>query len=278
MYFFVGKMMILQPDRDHKFIGQNEQYHDMLPSHPGLWVLRQPNEAAIPQKKAPSLAAIANGELADASHAAVKSTTHSAQSKVSRGASNSKLPSEGHSSSKGFDSRPRLKSLPALDSGKSKKASVALAKGEQASASTAVAVAAPQKGKPAASLREAVMDLMNYPHPLDILGDPGAYGPEGAISRYHNPDHYCQAIGGVLRVRTKPLRMNLKSPRWYLHLQEKEQAMKRKVRSMRHARHESKKKQQHQLQLQLQKQHSQQKYQPPPSVLNEWKRASQHAG
>jgi len=142
----------------------------------------------------------------------------------------------------------------------------------------AVTVANKPNGKPAASLREAVMDLMNYPHPLDTLGEPSAYGPDGAISRYHNPDHYCRAIGGVLRTKTKPLRMNFKSSRWYVHLQEKEQAMKRKVRSLRHARHESERKQQRQLQMQLQKQHSQQKYQQPPSVLNEWRRASQHTG
>ena len=31
---------------------------------------------------------------------------------------------------------------------------------------------------------------MDNPHPLETLGDSGAYGPEGSISRYHNPDHY----------------------------------------------------------------------------------------
>ncbi len=43
--------------------------------------------------------------------------------------------------------------------------------------------------------------LMNRPHPLDILADPGAYGDAGAISRYHNPDNYTRALGGVLRAR-----------------------------------------------------------------------------
>lgn len=42
---------------------------------------------------------------------------------------------------------------------------------------------------------------MNRPHPLDILADPGAYGDAGAISRYHNPDNYTRALGGVLRAR-----------------------------------------------------------------------------
>lgn len=261
MYFFVGKMMVLQPDREHRFIGKDEQYHDMLPAEPGLWVLRQPNEAAFPHKKTPTLAAMANGELADAGHAAVR-PSHVSVGKSGQKAGNLKGKGpvmKANNASKGFDSRQSLNSPPSLKDGKVQQASVALVNSR--SASSAVTLAAPKKGKPAATLREAVMDLMNYPHPLDTLGDPGAYGPDGAISRYHNPDHYCRAIGGVLRLKTKPLRMNCESPRWYLHLQDKEQAMKRKVTSMRHARHESK-----------------QKYQPPPCIQNEWKRASQHAG
>ena len=39
---------------------------------------------------------------------------------------------------------------------------------------------------------------MDNPHPLETLGDSGAYGPVGSISRYHNPDHYT-------RVRAVPL-------------------------------------------------------------------------
>ncbi|KAL4443837.1 hypothetical protein ABPG75_011574 [Micractinium tetrahymenae] len=58
-----------------------------------------------------------------------------------------------------------------------------------------------QLGGPAGSAREAVWVLMNRPHPLDILADPGAYGDAGAISRYHNPDNYTRALGGVLRAR-----------------------------------------------------------------------------
>ncbi|KAA6427145.1 MAG: hypothetical protein FRX49_02902 [Trebouxia sp. A1-2] len=240
MYFFVGKMMVLQPDKEHRFIAKDEPYHDMLPAQPGLWVLRQPNVAALSKKAAPSLAAMANGELADAGHAAIQVASKSNGS---------------HAQTKGSH------------------------KGKLSKPSTAVMVVShTRKGKPAASLRDALMDLMNYPHPLDTLGEPSAYGPDGAISRYHNPDHYVRALGGVLRTKTKPMRMGFKSSRWYLHLQEKEQTMKRKVRSMRHAGSESARKQKRQLQMQLQKQHNQQKCQPPPSVLNEWKRASQHLG
>ncbi|KAL0023962.1 hypothetical protein WJX77_003641 [Trebouxia sp. C0004] len=256
MYFFVGNMMVLQPDKEHRFIAKDEPYHDMLPAHPGLWVLRQPNVAAFPKQAAPSVAAMANGELADAGHAAIQIASKSDGSSARAEGSQKGKPSKAKGSSVQLPS-----SLAAVSK-----------------ASTTVTVLDTPKGKPAASLRDAVMDLMNYPHPLDTLGEPSAYGPDGAISRYHNPDHYVRALGGVLRTKTKPMRRSFKSSCWYLHLQEKEQAMKRKVRSMHHARSESKRKQQGQLEMQLQKQHNQQKFQPPPSVLNEWKRASQHLG
>lgn len=51
------------------------------------------------------------------------------------------------------------------------------------------------------SSKEAVWHLMNNPHPLTTLSDPGAYGDAGSISRYHNPDNYTRALGGVLRSR-----------------------------------------------------------------------------
>jgi hypothetical protein len=60
------------------------------------------------------------------------------------------------------------------------------------------------------SPEEAYWELMNSPHPLDILGDPGAYGDGGSISRYHNPDNYTRALGGVLRARGKHARDKLR--------------------------------------------------------------------
>ena len=249
MYFFVGKMMVLQPDRDLRFIYKDEPYHDMLPQEPGLWVLRQPSEAALSHRQTPSLADMADGHLADAGHAAVK-TLDKLKGKVSQSMGSSK-------GSKGNQSAHSHALVPVS------KATAALAE--------------TKKGQPAASLREAVMEMMNYPHPLDTLSEPGAYGPEGAISRYHNPDHYCRAIGAVLKAKTKPIRMNFRSARWFEQLQEKERVMKRKVRSLRHARHERAQQQQHQ--MQLHQKPSQPKAKSPPTVIQDWRRAaSQHAG
>lgn len=56
-------------------------------------------------------------------------------------------------------------------------------------------------GRPAVSRDEALAAIMDCPHPLETLGEPGAYGTNGSISRYHNPDHYCMALGKVLRDR-----------------------------------------------------------------------------
>ena len=41
-----------------------------------------------------------------------------------------------------------------------------------------------KQGREAGSVREAMDAVMDTPHPLDILGEPGSYGFDGAISRY----------------------------------------------------------------------------------------------
>lgn len=54
------------------------------------------------------------------------------------------------------------------------------------------------------SLREAFLAFMDTPHPLEILAGP-AYGDDGSISRYHNPDHYKKGLGTVYAGRRKAL-------------------------------------------------------------------------
>lgn len=56
-------------------------------------------------------------------------------------------------------------------------------------------------GPPAATLEEAVYGLMDNPHPLETLADPGAYLAQGIISRYHNPEHYTKAIGRLIHLK-----------------------------------------------------------------------------
>ena len=61
-------------------------------------------------------------------------------------------------------------------------------------------------GPPAPTLLDAVMELLDHPHPLETLREPASYGDEGAISRYHNPDNYTKALGTVVRARQRPWR------------------------------------------------------------------------
>jgi hypothetical protein len=52
-------------------------------------------------------------------------------------------------------------------------------------------------GPQPASLEQALQALMDCPHPLETLADPGAYMDSGSISRYHNPDNYTRALGRI---------------------------------------------------------------------------------
>lgn len=67
-------------------------------------------------------------------------------------------------------------------------------------------------GQPAVSRDEVLAAIMDCPHPLETLADAAAYGNSGSISRYHNPDHYCMALGKVLRDRRQEEAQQLGRP------------------------------------------------------------------
>jgi hypothetical protein len=67
-------------------------------------------------------------------------------------------------------------------------------------------------GRPAVSRGEALAAVMDCPHPIETLGDAGSYGSNGSISRYHNPDHYCMAVGKILRDRRQHDAKQLQRP------------------------------------------------------------------
>lgn len=71
--------------------------------------------------------------------------------------------------------------------------------GAAASAASPPAPARPlvatARGRVPSSAHEAVMELMDCPHPLEMLADPNAYLSSGSISRYHNPDNYTLVSG-----------------------------------------------------------------------------------
>ncbi|KAG1664312.1 hypothetical protein FOA52_005710 [Chlamydomonas sp. UWO 241] len=61
----------------------------------------------------------------------------------------------------------------------------------------AAAATALQPPRPALTLRAAVLQFMNHPHPLKILSQLESYGTDGAISRYHNPNNYTIGLAGL---------------------------------------------------------------------------------
>lgn len=71
----------------------------------------------------------------------------------------------------------------------------------QRSAQARPGAAAAAVGRVVHSVQEAVWALMDTPHPLDILADPGAYLELGSISRYHNPEHYTKALGRCIHIK-----------------------------------------------------------------------------
>ena len=75
MYYFLGKMFVLQPDEEQSFV--KEPYHPMLPPGPGLYTIHEPSRLAsragnMRRAAASQLA----GHAADLAKLARKSTTH----------------------------------------------------------------------------------------------------------------------------------------------------------------------------------------------------------
>lgn len=58
----------------------------------------------------------------------------------------------------------------------------------------------------AVQLRNAQIEFLNSPHPLETLSDPGAYGLKGSICRDHESRNYLKTITEVLRHELKRLR------------------------------------------------------------------------
>lgn len=54
-------------------------------------------------------------------------------------------------------------------------------------AAAATAASKKKRAGELAAMQRGVMHFMNQPHPLTMLSDYQAYGPQGCISRFHNP-------------------------------------------------------------------------------------------
>ena len=75
MYYFLGKMFVLQPDEEHSFV--REPDHPMLPPGPGLYTLQEPSMLASGARNVRSAAAAQlAGHAAELARLARKGSTH----------------------------------------------------------------------------------------------------------------------------------------------------------------------------------------------------------
>ncbi len=221
MFDFVGKVMVLQPEADASFVARSERPHPMLPPQPGLFVLREPTAMStvaggagccraccylckqgshwwrqpggVQQVAVCLLASSAAVTDCLVPHAALCLVAATLQQDAGfvRDAVNqaiSNLPAAVAAAAAGPDGivtpPPAAAAAVALAPASAPKAASKAGGGGSKGAGKA-----PKARPPVRSAREAALELMNVPHPLDILADAGAYGTDGAISRYHNPDN-----------------------------------------------------------------------------------------
>lgn len=178
MYYFLGRVIVLQPDPEVSF-ARGEPGHIMLPPGPGLYTMAEPSllaaaaSAAASQLPAPQAAAAGPSTPLGANNISPKPA---GVGRRGGAAAPSAAPAAG---------APAAKPAGLKSSGAAEPAAL---------------------GPPAPTLLDAVMELLDHPHPLETLREPASYGDEGAISRYHNPDNYTKALGTVVRERQRPWR------------------------------------------------------------------------
>jgi hypothetical protein len=182
LFNFVGTIMILQPAADATFVS-GEGFHPMLPDRAGLFVLREPSAHDIggttlrPLPEQPSAIA-----------------------PVMKGVTN--LPANAAVNMDVAGGEPAAPTAPRLRHSDNNNNNNSSSSNNNSSSNGAkIEEANYGGGDGSRTIHEALWHLMNNPHPLDTLADPGAYGDAGSISRYHNPDNYTKAIGTALRAR-----------------------------------------------------------------------------
>lgn len=188
LYYFVGRMIVLQPDRFHTFVA-NDPDHPLLPPGPGMYYIAEPGDMLVPKPRG------VEGSVGE-SVGAGSVGPGGGGVEHGQGGSLELLPVSDADVSGGRAPQPTAatstpSSLPASAPAASKNG----ASGGGGSG-LASAPAPPQtklvvrRPKVPLSARAALMELMDCPHPLETLADPGAYLDTGSISRYHNPDNY----------------------------------------------------------------------------------------
>ncbi|PNW85580.1 hypothetical protein CHLRE_03g193500v5 [Chlamydomonas reinhardtii] len=192
LYYFVGRMCILQPDAWHSFVGGDPE-HPMLPPGPELYALAEPEDAAAARAHYPALSDLPILNAVTSNGHTRGSGGNGANAAVNA-AVNASGPSAAASGGGGGSQQP----------------TAAAAVPSTANFGTALVASAAQRERDARgggsrlqprSVVEAVWEIMDNPHPLETLADPGAYLASGSISRYHNPEHYTKALGRLTHLK-----------------------------------------------------------------------------
>jgi hypothetical protein len=185
LYSFVGTVEVLQPTADCDFVLPDEGGHTMLPPAAALYKLDEP--AAPPPAPAQQPRKSSFGGLALLTTSLSSGSLSSALADLTSGFSLGASGAGAEAAAAGGASTGAL-------------GMVAVPVQADAAGGSAQLVPAAGRGGGAGAadggltLGDAILTFMNSPHPLQTLGEMRAYGPNGSISRYHNPNSYTKAL------------------------------------------------------------------------------------
>lgn len=174
-----GRMMVLQPDPWHWFVA-GEPDHPLLPPGPDVLLISDapPSQQALPASSSSS---------STASSASAQPCAHSKQHQAAEHAAEQ----HPHDKAKAASSSPAKAgaqpsaaagspaTAPAKPQPQPQAAALAAKAGGTTSSSTATTSGRAAGARVARTTGEAVFALMDSPHPLDTLADPGAYLDKG---------------------------------------------------------------------------------------------------
>ncbi|GFR40804.1 hypothetical protein Agub_g1422, partial [Astrephomene gubernaculifera] len=203
LYYFVGRMCILQPDSRHTFVSSDAD-HPMLPPGPELYFLTDLPHPWPPNNNNNSSAASCCSPHATTTTAPTQAATADSAAAAAAGASALVTSPAAAASAADNAAAASLSNATCSNSGGG-------GGGGYHANGTIDLAASPSPPPPSSSLSvprpaarnvvEAVWEFMDCPHPLETLADPGAYLASGTISRYHNPDNYTRALGRLKHLK-----------------------------------------------------------------------------
>eukprot|EP00798_Chlamydomonas_sp_ICE-L_P013973 gene13973-19916_t len=205
LYYFLGRMIVMQAHSDLTFV-RGDKPHPMLPPGPGVYKLAPPSPKASPPTTSTSPSTTPTSPPTTSTSPPTASTsrpclspTPSQRRPLGSGASDETRPTSGLVES---TSGLTIYSLEAgtASLGPIEDSHLPLPQGKEMHDPQSPTPRAPYVP---ASITEAVFALMDSPHPLKVLADPASYGPDGSVSRYHNPTSYTQALKRAVQHKRK---------------------------------------------------------------------------